>query len=99
MSADAAPDFLAKRSALARFVSTYGQEIVIAGAIDRALRVVSAINPRFLGANNLNTIISGNAYIAVSIRLVNTIRSGTALIAVTVSTTSWPVNASFEKDA
>ena len=28
--------------------------------------VVSTINPRFLGANNLNTIISGNAYIAVA---------------------------------
>ena len=27
---------------------------------------MSAINPRFLGANNLNTIISGNAYIAVA---------------------------------
>ena len=66
MSADAAPEFLAKRSALARFVSTYGQEIVIAGAIIVLFAVVSAINPRFLGANNLNTIISGNAYIAVA---------------------------------
>ena len=52
--------------ALARFVSTYGQEIVIACAIVALFVVVSAINPRFLGANNLNTIISGNAYIAVA---------------------------------
>ena len=52
--------------ALARFVSAYGQEIVIACAIVALFVVVSAINPRFLGANNLNTIISGNAYIAVA---------------------------------
>jgi ribose/xylose/arabinose/galactoside ABC-type transport system permease subunit len=55
-----------RRSGLARFVSAYGQEIVIAGAIVALFVVVSAINPRFLGANNLNTIISGNAYIAVA---------------------------------
>ena len=54
------------RSALARFLSSYGQEIVIAGAIIVLFTVVSSINPRFLGANNLNTIISGNAYIAVA---------------------------------
>jgi ribose/xylose/arabinose/galactoside ABC-type transport system permease subunit len=66
MTADAAPAFRARRSALARFVSAYGQEIVIACAIVALFVVVSAINPRFLGANNLNTIISGNAYIAVA---------------------------------
>jgi ribose/xylose/arabinose/galactoside ABC-type transport system permease subunit len=64
--ADAAPAFRAKRSGPVRFVSTYGQEIVIALAIVALFVVVSAINPRFLGTNNLNTIISGNAYIAVA---------------------------------
>ncbi len=66
MSAELASRFRAKRSAPARFLSTYGQEIVIAGAIIVLFVVVSAINPRFLGANNLNTIVSGNAYIAVA---------------------------------
>jgi ribose/xylose/arabinose/galactoside ABC-type transport system permease subunit len=55
-----------RRSRLSHFLSAYGQEIVIAGAIVALFVIVSAINPRFLGANNLNTIISGNAYIAVA---------------------------------
>jgi ribose/xylose/arabinose/galactoside ABC-type transport system permease subunit len=63
---EAAPDFRAKRSLAARVFSAYGQEIVIALAIVALFVVVSAINPRFLGANNLNTIIAGNAYIAVA---------------------------------
>jgi ribose/xylose/arabinose/galactoside ABC-type transport system permease subunit len=58
--------FRPRRSALTRFVSAYGQELVIAGALIALFVVVSAINPRFLAANNLNTIISGNAYIAVA---------------------------------
>ena len=62
----AAPPFRAQRSALSRFISAYGQEVVIACAILVLFAVVSAINPRFLGANNLNTVISGNAYIAVA---------------------------------
>ncbi len=66
MSEDALPAFRPRRSALSRFVSDYGQEIVIACAILVLFAVVSAINPRFLAANNLNTIISGNAYIAVA---------------------------------
>ncbi len=63
---EAAPDFRAKRSLAARVFSAYGQEIVIAVAIVALFVVVSMINPRFLGANNLNTIIAGNAYIAVA---------------------------------
>ena len=63
---EAAPDFRAKRSFLARLFSAYGQEIVIACAIVALFVIVSMVNPRFLGANNLNTIISGNAYIAVA---------------------------------
>lgn len=66
MSADAAPAFRGHRSPLARFVSTYGQEIVIACVIILLFAVVGTIAPRFLGANNVNTIISGNAYIAVA---------------------------------
>jgi ribose/xylose/arabinose/galactoside ABC-type transport system permease subunit len=67
MSAEtAAPAFKAHRSGASRFISGYGQEIVIACAILILFAVVSAINPRFLGANTLNTIISGNAYIAVA---------------------------------
>ncbi|HRO11397.1 ABC transporter permease [Amaricoccus sp.] len=62
----AAPDFHPKRSLAARIVSAYGQEIVIAAAIVALFVVVSTINPRFLGTNNLNTIIAGNAYIAVA---------------------------------
>ncbi len=66
MTGAADPARRARPSALARFVSAYGQEIVIACAIVGLFVVVSAINPRFLGANNLNTIVSGNAYIAVA---------------------------------
>jgi ribose/xylose/arabinose/galactoside ABC-type transport system permease subunit len=66
MTIEAAPAFRPHRSALARFISGYGQEIVIACAILMLFAVVSAVNPRFLGANNLNTVISGNAYIAVA---------------------------------
>jgi len=66
MSAEAAPAFRPRRNGLSRFISGYGQEIVIACAILILFAIVSAINPRFLGANNLNTIISGNAYIAVA---------------------------------
>ena len=65
-SLDASPAFVANRSGLARFVSGYGQELVILLAIAALFAVVSAVNPRFLGANNLNTIVSGNAYIAVA---------------------------------
>lgn len=66
MTAEAAPDFRPRRSLAARLVSAYGQEIVIACAIVALFVVVSFVNPRFLGANNLNTIVSGNAYIAVA---------------------------------
>ncbi|RYE78989.1 MAG: ABC transporter permease, partial [Hyphomicrobiales bacterium] len=66
MTIEVAPPFRPQRSALTRFVSSYGQEIVIGCAIVLLFAVVSAINPRFLAANNLNTVISGNAYIAVA---------------------------------
>ena len=60
------PAFVPKRSGLTRFVSGYGQELVILLAIVALFAVVATVNPRFLGSNNLNTIISGNAYIAVA---------------------------------
>ncbi|MDB5540748.1 MAG: lsrC [Devosia sp.] len=66
MSVEAAPSLRPQRGALTRFVSAYGQEVVIACAIVLLFAVVSAINPRFLAPNNLNTIVSGNAYIAVA---------------------------------
>ena len=66
MSDETQSGYRARRSGPARFLSAYGQEIVIAGAIIVLFVVVSAINPRFLRANNVNTIISGNAYIAVA---------------------------------
>lgn len=65
-SAAAARARSTRPSGLARFVTAYGQEIVIACAIVGLFLVVSTINPRFLGTNNLNTIVSGNAYIAVA---------------------------------
>ncbi|MFV2092918.1 MAG: ABC transporter permease, partial [Hyphomicrobiales bacterium] len=51
---------------LSRFVSGYGQEIVIVMALVVLFVVVGTINPRFLGAGNMTTIFSGNAYIAVA---------------------------------
>ncbi|MGJ8585764.1 MAG: ABC transporter permease [Marinosulfonomonas sp.] len=66
MTSQDAPAFVAKRSGLLRFVSTYGQELVIAGAIIALFLLVPLVNPRFLSSNNLNTVISGNAYIAVA---------------------------------
>jgi ribose/xylose/arabinose/galactoside ABC-type transport system permease subunit len=51
---------------VARFVQGYGQEIVVAAAILVLFGVVDAVNPRFLAPVNLNTIFSGNAYIAVA---------------------------------
>lgn len=65
-SMEQAPAFTAKRSGPLRFLSGYGQEIVVALAIVLLFIVVSLISPRFLSANNLNTIIAGNAYIAVA---------------------------------
>ncbi|MQT15092.1 ABC transporter permease [Segnochrobactrum spirostomi] len=54
------------RSAFRRFTSGYGQEIIVALAIVVIFVVVSAINPRFLTNTNVNSIIAGNAYIAVA---------------------------------
>lgn len=49
-----------------RMMADYGQEVVVAAAIVLIFVVVSTINPRFISANNLTAIFSGNAYIAVA---------------------------------
>lgn len=54
------------RPALARFASDYGQELVVLGALVLLFAVVTLVNPRFVSANNLTAIFSGNAYIAVA---------------------------------
>lgn len=49
-----------------RLFADYGQECVIVAAILILLVVVGLYNPRFLSTSNLNTIFSGNAYVAVA---------------------------------
>ncbi|SIR28630.1 monosaccharide ABC transporter membrane protein, CUT2 family [Rhizobium sp. RU20A] len=55
-----------ERGVIARFAAAYGQEIVIFFAMIALFVIVTAINPRFISPENLNTIFSGNAYIAVA---------------------------------
>ncbi|RUT30214.1 ABC transporter permease [Arsenicitalea aurantiaca] len=55
-----------EQSWFGRLFAGYGQEIIILGAILLLFVVVWSINPRFISPNNLNTIFSGNAYIAVA---------------------------------
>jgi ribose/xylose/arabinose/galactoside ABC-type transport system permease subunit len=51
---------------LQRFLADYGQEIVVLLSIVALFVVVGAVNPRFLSDTNINSIIAGNAYIAVA---------------------------------
>jgi ribose/xylose/arabinose/galactoside ABC-type transport system permease subunit len=51
---------------LRRLFADYGQEIVVLAAIVALFVIVTLVNPRFIGANNLTTIFAGNAYIAVA---------------------------------
>ena len=53
-------------SNLHRFLSGYGQEIVVLLSIVALFVVVGAINPRFLSDTNINSIFAGNAYIAIA---------------------------------
>jgi ribose/xylose/arabinose/galactoside ABC-type transport system permease subunit len=55
-----------RRPTLSRFVESYGQELVVLGAIIALFAIVGLVNPRFLNDNNLVNIFSGNAYIAVA---------------------------------
>ncbi|MCA3561432.1 MAG: ABC transporter permease [Aestuariivirga sp.] len=54
------------RSNLQRFLSGYGQEIVVLLSIAALFAVVGAVNPRFLSDTNINSIFAGNAYIAIA---------------------------------
>ncbi len=51
---------------LRRLVADYGQELVVLATIIVIFVVVAVVNPRFVSANNLTSIFSGNAYIAVA---------------------------------
>ncbi len=51
---------------LARFFRDYGQEVVVLAATAAIFLVVGGLHPRFLSGNNLLTIFSGNAYVAVA---------------------------------
>lgn len=54
------------RSGTQRFFQAYGQELVVGLAIIVLFVAVTAVNQRFLSSTNINTIIAGNAYIAVA---------------------------------
>jgi ribose/xylose/arabinose/galactoside ABC-type transport system permease subunit len=56
----------AARPSIARFLDDYGQEVVVLLATICIFVVVGGLHPRFLSANNLLTIFSGNAYVAVA---------------------------------
>ncbi len=56
----------AGRSRFRRFLSGYGQELVVLFSIVALFVVVGAVNPRFLSDTNINSIFAGNAYIAVA---------------------------------
>nr|WP_230978788.1 ABC transporter permease [Mesorhizobium composti] len=47
-------------------MADYGQELIVLLAIVVLFVAVTAVNPRFISANNLTSIFSGNAYIAVA---------------------------------
>jgi ribose/xylose/arabinose/galactoside ABC-type transport system permease subunit len=55
-----------QRSWLRRFTGNYGQEIIVLFAILLLFVTVGSYNPRFLSDTNMNSIIAGNAYIAVA---------------------------------
>jgi ribose/xylose/arabinose/galactoside ABC-type transport system permease subunit len=54
------------RSRFRRFLSGYGQELVVLCSIVVLFIVVGAVNPRFSSDTNINSIFAGNAYIAVA---------------------------------
>jgi ribose/xylose/arabinose/galactoside ABC-type transport system permease subunit len=57
---------LAPRRLLPRRLPRASQELVLLAAILVIVAVVGWINPRFVSPNNLTTIFSGNAYVAVA---------------------------------
>lgn len=60
------PATMRRPGLLQRIFAEYGQEVVVLSAIVALFIVVTLVNPRFIGTNNLITIFSGNAYIAVA---------------------------------
>jgi len=54
------------RGQLARFVSAYGQELVVLGSLVFLMVLVGLVNRRFLSDTNLTSVFAGNAYIAVA---------------------------------
>lgn len=62
----ASPRRAASTGAFARITSSYGQELIILGAIVLLFVVVGTIAPRFTSQTNLTSIFVGNAYIAVA---------------------------------
>lgn len=66
MDAVAADTPAGKGGRLGRIFAAYGQELVVLGALLALMAFSGAVNARFLGDNNLNTIFSGNAYVAVA---------------------------------
>lgn len=56
----------APKSLLTRLRAEYGHELLVAAAILLLIIAVGAYNERFISARNLNSILSGNAYIAVA---------------------------------
>ncbi len=55
-----------KHGLLTRIFHAYGQEVVILASIILLFAIVTLINPRFMSPENMSTIFSGNAYIAVA---------------------------------
>lgn len=66
MTAPASSAARPSRPLALRLARRHGQEIVILAALLALLAGVGALNPRFLAANNLVSIFSGNSYIAVA---------------------------------
>lgn len=55
-----------QRNLFSSIFRSHGQEVVIFLSIIVLFAVVTLINPRFMSPENMNTIFSGNAYIAVA---------------------------------
>jgi ribose/xylose/arabinose/galactoside ABC-type transport system permease subunit len=56
----------AKNARLARIFAAHGQELVVLGSLLALIALSGVVNARFLSENNLNSIFSGNAYVAVA---------------------------------
>ena len=66
MDAVATATLAPKNGRFARIFAAYGQELVVLGSLLAVIALSGAVNARFLSENNLNSIFSGNAYVAVA---------------------------------